>query len=216
MRMRGAIFDLDGTLLDSMHIWDTIGEEYLRSLGKIPEEGLNEKFKAMSIVRAAEYYRTRFGVAGSVEDIIKGVNGRIDHLYAHAVRAKPGVAGTLKRLERCGVRMCVATATDRYMAEAALKGNGLDRYFCGLLTCAEVGYGKDSPEIFEQARALLQTAKQNTVVFEDAPHAIETAKRAGFVVAGVCDRSAESRQDYIREISDYNLETFEDWREPAL
>ena len=67
--IKGAIFDVDGTLLDSMHIWDSIGEDYLRSLGYEPREKLNEKFKTMSLSQAAAYYRSEYGVTLSVERI---------------------------------------------------------------------------------------------------------------------------------------------------
>lgn len=107
--------------------------------------------------------------------------------------------------------MYVATATDRHLAEAALKHAGIDGYFRGLITCAEVGEGKDtSPEIYERAMRRLRSTKKDTVVFEDALHAIQTAKSAGFRVCGVYDPSAEAEQAEIAWISDYYIRSFEE------
>ncbi|MEG0829698.1 MAG: HAD family phosphatase [Anaerovoracaceae bacterium] len=203
MNIKGAIFDLDGTLLDSMFIWDSIGENYLISRGITPEKGLNEKFKTMSIVQAAEYYRETYGLTECVQEIVDGVNGMIDHLYANVVATKDGVPELLEKLRSNGVKMCVATATDRYMVESALRHNNIFHYFSGILTCTEVGIGKDNPEIFEQALKLLDTKKHETLVFEDAVHAIETAKKAKFKVVGVFDRSSIQAQEKIKEMVDY-------------
>lgn len=210
MKIKGAIFDLDGTLLDSMFIWDTIGEDYLIHRGITPEYGLNEKFKTMSIVQAATYYQSNYGLTESVEEIISGVNGMIDHFYANVVTLKSGVLSYLHRLKADGVKMCIATATDRYMAEAALKRNGIFEFFSGILTCTEVGFGKDNPMIFEKALKVLGTDKNETLIFEDALHAIKTAKKSDFKVVGVFDQSSIMEQEKIKEISDYYINSFEE------
>lgn len=82
MKIKGGIFDVDGTLLDSMSIWDTIGADYLRSIGYVPRENLNEVFKNMSLLQAAEYYRSEYGVALSVEEIMRGVNAKLEALLS--------------------------------------------------------------------------------------------------------------------------------------
>ncbi|MEG1778686.1 MAG: HAD family phosphatase [Oscillospiraceae bacterium] len=213
MKIKGAIFDLDGTLLDSMFIWNTIGEAYLMDRGITPEEGLNDKFNTMSIIQAAEYYREHYPLSESVEEIIDGINRMIDHFYADTIVLKKGVLEMLKALKADGVKMCIATATDRYMVEAALKKNGIFDFFSEIFTCTEVGFGKDSPVIFQKALASLGTDKDETFVFEDALHAIETAKSAGFKVIGVYDNAAKTKQDKIKQLCDYYVTSFEDWSE---
>ena len=117
----------------------------------------------------------------------------------------------LSLLKMEGVWMYVATATDRPLAEAALRHAGIDHYFRGLITVAEVGVGKrDSAEIYERAMRRLQSNKKDTVVFEDAFHAIRTAKAAGFRVAAVYDASEEANQPAIREMADYYIRSFEE------
>lgn len=216
MRIDGAIFDLDGTLLDSMYIWDTIGSDYLVSRGITPEPNLNEKFKKMSIVQAAEYYREHYGLNEDTASIVSGVNKMIEHLYAHEVKLKSGVAELLERMQQKNIKMCIATATDSYMVKAALKNNGIDKYFRGILTCTEVGFGKDTPIIFEKAVELLGVEKDNTLIFEDALHAIETAKKASFHVIGVYDKSSESESNQIKCLCDEYITSYTKWSEKTL
>ncbi len=210
MKMEGAIFDLDGTLLDSMYIWDAIGGDYLRSLGIEPREDLNRTFKAMSLLQAAEYYRNEYGVTLSADEIMDGVNRMIESFYFYDVKAKAGVKDMLERLKKAGVRMCVATATDLRLAEAALRRNGILEYFSGIFTCTEVGSGKDAPEIFNRALKHLGTPKQRTVVFEDALYAVKTAKKAGFTVAAVFDKSEEEHGGELRALADSYVDSFEE------
>ena len=204
MKISGAIFDVDGTLLDSMSIWDTIGADYLRSIGYIPRENLNEIFKNMSLLQAAEYYRNEYGVTLRVEEIMSGVNAMLEQFYQYEAPLKPGAAELLARLRQNRVKLCIATATDRYLVEAALARCGVLSYFGEIFTCNGVGHGKDEPHIFEAALRFLGTEKSETVVFDDALYAIKAAKKAGFPVAAVCD-SHEKNQEEIRVLSDVYL-----------
>lgn len=205
--IKGAIFDVDGTLLDSMHIWDTIGEDYLRSLGYEPEERLNEKFKRLSLQQAAEYYRSAYGVPLSVQEICDDVNRWIDAFYRNEAQLKPGAAGFIQRLAGMGVKLCIATATDEYLVEAALERCGILRYFSGLYTCTGVGSGKDEPYIYRAALDHLGTLKQETLVFEDALYALKTAKDDGFAAAAVYD-CHEREQQKLQTLADYYISDY--------
>ena len=205
MRIRGAIFDVDGTLLDSMFIWDTIGETYLRSIGYQPKENLNETFKNMSLHQAARYYQTEYGVTRSIDEIMDGVNAMLERYYRFEVPLKPGAAELLERLRQNGVKLCIATATDRHLVEAALDRCGVLSCFGEIFTCNEVGHGKDEPDIFEEALRFLGTRREETLVFDDALYAVRTAKEAGFPVAAVYD-SHERSQAEVRARSDLYLE----------
>ena len=207
--IKGAIFDLDGTLLDSMFIWDTIGEEYLRSLGKEPHEDLKETFMTLTLEEAAEYYREHYGVALSVKEIVDGVNSMVEETYRTKVTLKPGIAEYLAWLKGNGVRMCVATVTDRYLVEETLERLGVRHYFSEIFTCAEVGFGKDKPVIYQKALEHLGTAKDETYVFEDMLFALNTAKTDGFPTVGVYDRH-EVHQDELKGLADYYVLDFTD------
>ncbi len=207
--IKGSIFDLDGTLLDSMFIWDTIGEEYLRSLGKEPHEDLKETFMTLTLEEAAVYYREHYGVTLSVKEIVDGVNAMVEQTYRTKVTLKPGIAEYLAWLKENGVRMCVATVTDRYLVEETLERLGVRHYFSEIFTCAEVGFGKDKPVIYQKALEHLETEKRDTYVFEDMLFALNTAKTDGFPTVGVYDRH-EAHQDELKELSDYYIRDFTD------
>ena len=206
--IKGAIFDLDGTLLDSMFIWDTIGEVYLRSLDIEPRENLAEAFKTFTLEESAEYYRTHYGVTLSVAEIVDGVNRMIEDLYKSTVPLKKGVAEFLAGLSKAGVRMCVATVTDKYLVEAALTRLQVRQHFSEIFTTAEVGCGKNDPKIYRTALAYLGTEKHETLVFEDVLHALMTAKNDGFPVAAVYDKH-ELRQTEMKENGDYYITNYE-------
>ena len=210
--LTGAIFDLDGTLLDSMFIWDTIGKDYLRTLGKEPHEDLKETFMTLTLEEAAEYYREHYKVTLSVTEIVDSINAMVEGIYRTKVTLKPGVMASLRLLKERGVKMCVATVTDRYLVEDTLERLGILHYFSEIFTCAEVGYGKDKPIIYQKALEHLGTAKEETFVFEDSLFALETAKIDGFPTVGVYDMH-ESRQEEMKRLADCYVRSFE---EPVL
>ena len=202
--IQGVIFDFDGTLFDSMFIWDTAGESYLRSIGKKPEADLQKVLKPMSLLQSAQYIREKYDIPLSVEEIMDGVNYTVENFYFHTVEPKPGVIAFLEELHRRNIRMCIATATDRYQVEAALQRCKMRHFFSEIFTCTEVGSGKDRPDIFRKAMEHLQTDRSNTAVVEDAYHAAHTAKQNSFKVVGVYD-SHESRQQELLQIADVFL-----------
>ena len=205
--IKGAIFDFDGTLVDSMWIWDTLGEDYLRTLGKEPKENLTEAFKTFTLEQSAEYYRAHYGVTLSVKEIVDDVNAMVEKYYENKVTMKYGVSDFLKELSEKGVKMCVATVTDRYLVENTLERLGIRNYFSEIFTSAEIGSDKTSPEIYRAALRHLGTQKNETVVFEDAYHALMTAKNDGFTVAAVYDQS-ETRQIEMKAEADYYISDY--------
>ena len=205
--IRGAVFDVDGTLLDSMFIWNTIGDRYLRSLGIIPRENLAETFKTFTLEQAAQYYIDHYGVKLSVAEITEGINRMIERFYFEEALLRPGVKDFLKRLQMAGIKMVIATATDRYLVEAALKRCGVLDFFEEIFTCAEYG-SKRKPEIYKSAADFLGTAPGDTWVFEDAFHGAETAAKAGFQVLGIRDPSEENQQG-LQSVSQVYLTDFQ-------
>ena len=207
--IKGAIFDVDGTLLDSMGVWDTIGEDYLRSLGYEPREKLNEKFRTMSIREAAAYYISEYGVTLSVEEICRQVNGWIERFYREEAMMKPGAAAFVKRLHDAGVKLAIATATDDFLVEAALRRCGVMEYFSGLITCTHVNRGKDRPDVYRAAMEHIGTNRGNTLIFEDSLKALRTARDDGFLTVGVCDRF-EKDQAGLRALANFYLKSYTD------
>lgn len=211
MKFKGAIFDLDGTLLDSMPFWENLGSEYLKAKGINPPKNINEILKTMSLNQAAEYLKKEYFISGSEDEIIKEFIGLIESQYRLKVRFKTAVLPFLHRLYKENVRMCIATATDHELAKAALDRLNAAKYFDFIFTCSESGMGKDTPEFFLKALELLDTPIHETIVFEDALYAIKSAKEAGLSVVAVYDKSSCEEQDEIKAIADIYLNSFEDW-----
>jgi len=204
--IRGAIFDLDGTLLDSMPIWEDAAERFLDSLGIEAEPGLREILYPMSMTEGAEYLKSRYCLDLSIDEIVAGVSRVIEDFYADQVQLKEGVGQFLEGLKQAGIRMVIATSNDRQVFEGALKRLGVFDCFDRIFTSSEIGVGKSKPDIFLAAAEFMGTLPEETWVFEDALYAIQTAKNAGFRTAGVYDSCSARDWEEIKRVSDIYME----------
>jgi len=208
--IKGAIFDCDGTLLDSMEMWSGVETRYLISLGGTPRPGLSEDLRMLGGTEVPRYFQTEYRITLSISDMKAGLNAMMEDFYFTEVPLKDGVASALKTLFERGFKMCVATATDRYLVEAALQRCGVLGYFGRVFSCGDGEKGKRSPEIYLHAADFLGTSPGETLVIEDALYAMSTAKKAGFPVAAVYDPSSDDQQHEIRELCDYYLTTIDE------
>lgn len=209
MKLEGAIFDMDGTLFDSMHIWYKVSEDYLVSQGIEPPADFFKDFKPLTFVEVAEYFQRECGLDQPTEQILNGIYKMLHEFYLNDVQLKPGGLEFLEELRCRGVKMAIATANDKDMVSAALRRLGALDYFSKIYTCAIVGASKDVPLIYEEALRHLGTDIENTLVFEDALYAVETAKRGGFKVCAVDEDFEIGRQDVIRGLADYYITAYE-------
>lgn len=206
--IKGAIFDLDGTVFDSMHIWSDIGLRFLKEKGIKPEPGIEDEFVKMSMTQAAEYYIKNIDPTETVLGIVEAVNKLVEGFYYNDVLLKEGVKEFLEFLKQRNVRMCVATATDKHLVERALIRNGIRDYFDEIFTCTSVGAGKDSPVIYDKALEYLGTDKSNTYIFEDALYAIETANKAGYKILGIKDVSEKADPETVKSFCNFYIESY--------
>ena len=207
--IRGAIFDVDGTLLDSMGIWQVAGIRYLESIQVEPEPGLSEILYPMTIEEGVLYVKEHYHLQLE-EEITHGLLMVVREFYYKEVQPKEGVKKFLQKLQDNHILMNVATAGHKEYAAAALVRLGMDHYFQDILTCSELGKGKHEPDIYLQCAAALGRKPEEIAVFEDAGYAIETAKKAGFITVGVRDMSNGDDWQQIKETADYVLE---EWSE---
>ena len=209
--IQGAIIDVDGTLLDSMAAWDRIAADYLISKGVQPRPDLNETLLGMGGHEIPDYFKNQYGIGDSKEDIKENLYKMLETYYFFKAPLKAGVEGFLDKLNSRGIRMCVATATDRRLIEAALKRCGIYQYFGRIFTCGEEKTGKNLPDIYFKAAAYLGSEITKTIVVEDALYAMKTAKAAGFIVIGVYDAAEEEQQGEIKSLCNHYYNTLEEF-----
>ena len=202
--IKGIIFDVDGTLLDSMPMWKELDYRFLRSKGKEPEPGYTEIVNKMTLEEGVTYTRKHFNLDMTDDEIIEEIQEMALQFYENEATCKPYVKEFLENLKQEGVPMVVATSSQRDFICPALEHNGILHYFKDVFSCADIGINKQSPEIFLIAAKCLGTDPEETLVVEDSYHAVMTAKSAGFPTLAVYDLSNEScLQDTIKEADLY-------------
>ncbi len=203
--IRGAIFDLDGVLLDSMGIWEDLGARYLRRLHITPEPGLNEVLFPMSMEQGAAYLKAHYPLQQSEAEICGGIAQMLKDYYAQEVPAKPGAAALLEFLAERGISMAAATSSPRVHVTAALDRLGLLPYLQAVFTTGEVGTSKHEPAIYHLAAERLGTAPEETLVFEDSLYALKTARAAGYCTVGIFDANGEEDQAGLKAAAEVYL-----------
>lgn len=191
MRIKGAIFDMDGTLVDSLgfwkDIWEHFGEKYLGVKNYAGDPDVSRRIRTTTVSEAAELVRERYGIRDPREAIERDLIDLFADLYRTKAKLKPGARELLEKLRREGVKMCVASASNLALVNLSLDHCGIRSCFSRVISCDEVGYGKDHPDVFFYARDYLGTPLAETWVFEDSAVALETAQKAGFPTVGVSD-----------------------------
>jgi len=209
MKISGAIFDMDGTLTDSMFIWENSGMRYAGTIGLAVRPDFETVVREMSMAQVAEYIGKEYGVKLTAQEIIDGINKMVEPMYRDEVQPKRGVPEFLEELKGRGVRMCLATATDISLVEMVLRKLDLLKYFEKIFTCTMVGAGKEKPDIYEAALKFLGTPREETPVFEDALFAARTVKSAGFPLVAVYDSDVgEEGWREMQRLADVTIEDY--------
>ena len=213
MDKRFAIFDMDGTLIDSMVYWERLAEEFLERKGILQvSPAVLEQIKPMTMTESAALFLREYGLPGTAESVAAEMNTMMDQHYRRDIPLKPGAAAYLEALERNGTVMCVASATAEELMEACLTRLGVARHFAFLLSCETVGSGKNRPDVYWEAARQLGAQPQEIAIYEDALYAAETAKLAGFYTVAVRDDSNCSHWEGLTALAD---EVIHDWQEAA-
>ena len=209
--IKGVIFDVDGVLLNSMPVWENLGELYLDHLGIEAEKNLGETLFEMSLEEAADYLISHYNLEKTVEEVVQGLNKEVEDYYAKRVPLKEGVRQYLEEFRERKIPMVIATTGDRKNAEAALSRLKVLPYFQGVFTASEIGSGKDQPDIYFAALLQLDTEPEQTWVFEDTYQALRTAKHAGFKTVAVYDKANDKNLAQIWNTADIYLPEFDDF-----
>lgn len=211
MKIKGAIFDVDGTLLDTMHVWTDSGARYLASLGVEAEPGLGDKLFPMTVEMGAVYLKENYDLPYAIDEIRQGINSVVENYYFEEADFKPGARELIEEMKAAGVPMAIATSTEKYCIQAAFDRLGYTDYFDAILTCGEVGASKSEPVIFYEAVKAMGTEPAETWLFEDGLYSIKTARAAGFKTVGVYDAVSAKDQEEIRQLADIYVRDLRDF-----
>lgn len=206
--IEAVIFDLDGTLIDSMNIWAKIDEEYLGNFGLTVPEKLQEEITHLTLTETALYFKENFNIENTIEDIISTWHDMAFYHYSNTIKLKDGVIPYLKSLKDMNIKIALATSNSVPLLEATLKNNGIYDYFDVITTTEEVKKSKDNPDIYLLSAKKLNVSPERCLVFEDIVQAVNGAKLAGMKVYSVYDESSKSQKEELIRLSDKYILTF--------
>ena len=192
MRIKGAIFDMDGTIIDSLMFWDflwkQIGEKYMSDANFKPTDEVNKNVRTMIYDDAMAYFKDYYKIPGDTAEFIRFASDGIYGFYKNVAKIKSGADKLLASLKAQNIKLCLASATAMPEIRYALECHGLLQYFDYVFSCADIGIGKDRPDIYLKASQSMLLPPDEICVFEDSCVALETAKKVGFQTVGIYDR----------------------------
>ena len=188
MDFKAAIFDMDGTLLDSMRMWDNLSLNYLKRHGVDAPADLSDKLGVLGMRRAAEYIMENYLPGQTVEDICRGIDEMLDEFYSYEAVIKPGAKEFLQKLANGNIPMALLSATGKAHLHTALRRFGMEEFFnVGIFSTEELKMSKAYPETFLKMAEMMNVSPEDCAVFEDAPYAAQSAALAGCQVYGIWD-----------------------------
>ena len=203
--IKGAIFDVDGTLLDSMPMWKNLDIEFLDSVGVVPEAGYTDVVNKMTLEEGVKFTKEHFGLAMTEEEIMDTIQKMASDFYKNKVVLKPYVKEFLEALNERNIPMALASSSQQDFILSGLERNGVAQLFKGSFSCADNGINKNFPDVYLRAAECIGADPEDIWVFEDAHHALMTAKNAGFKVAAVYDLSNEGLLEETKQEADIYL-----------
>ena len=205
MNIKGAIFDVDGTLINSLIFWDDfykrLKRDYFEGREFYIDPNHDRRFRTQPEAKVAEMLHEIYGLGKDSAEMLNYFKSLCFYYYKEVVELKAGVRELLTHLKEKGIKMCIATASELEYLKITFEKHGIGDYFEGIVCCSEVGAAKDKPDVFLAAEKFLGTPHEETWVFEDSLLAIETSKKAGFKVVGIYDECAPGC-DKIQSVAD--------------
>lgn len=205
---KAVIFDLDGSLVDSMWMWRAIDIEYLARFGIPLPEDLQSRIEGMSFTQTAYYFKEHFPIDDPIEKIMDDWNQMAWDKYATEVKLKPGIPEFLEGCKRNGIKLGIATSNSRELMDNIAKVHHLDRYFTSIITGSEVINGKPAPDIYLLSAKSLNVSPEECLVFEDIIPGIMAGKNAGMTVCAVEDAYSEQTRAEKQALADYYIEDY--------
>lgn len=209
-KKKAVIFDLDGTLVDSMWMWKDIDIEFLKVYGYECPDDLQKAIEGMSFSETASYFKERFRLPLALEEIKAIWTEMSLNKYRHEVPLKQGVREFLQYLKERGLKAGIATSNGREMVDAVIASLNIGPYFQVITTACEVAAGKPEPDIYLKVADSLQVQPEDCLVFEDVPAGILAGKRAGMKVCAVEDEFSREMRAEKRSLADYYINDYFD------
>ena len=206
--IKACIFDLDGTLVDSMWMWPEIDKEYLGRFGIEYDDNLKNEIDGISFHETAVYFKNKFGISDSIEKICKDWEDMAYDKYKYEVKEKRGCQKFLEQLKSKGIKMGIATSNNRSMVEVVLESLGMKNFFEVITTSDEVKKGKPAPDVYLTTAKLLNVEPKHCLVFEDVVAGIIAGKSAGMKVCAVEDDFTREVRQRKKELSDYYIDDY--------
>ena len=206
--IKACIFDLDGTLVDSMWMWPEIDKEYLGRFGIEYDDNLKNEIDGISFHETAVYFKNKFGISDSIEKICKDWEDMAYDKYKTEVKAKRGCQKFLEQLKSKGIKMGIATSNKRSMVNVVLESLGMKNFFEVITTSDEVKKGKPAPDVYLTTAKLLNVEPKHCLVFEDVVAGIIAGKSAGMKVCAVEDDFTREVRQRKKELSDYYIDDY--------
>lgn len=206
--MEGLIFDLDGTLLNSMPSWEHQLNDFLIKKGIVPPDDLLDRTKTLGLETATGIVLKEFGLSDDPTTVYQQFQSNMSTLYRSEIPLKPGVREFLDEMRKRKFPMAIATATSRILVEQVLRYHNLNAHFQSITTVAEVGIGKQDPKIFLVAADKLGLLPQNCTVFEDSLKAVLSAKQAGFRTIAIQEVTNPTEQDKLLQEANLYIKDF--------
>ncbi len=207
---KGAIFDLDGTILDSMWVWEQVDVNFLGNRGISVPKDYAKEISAMNIITAAEYTIARFGLPETAEQVAAEWYDMAMKEYSEDVQLKAGAREYMAYLKAKDVKLAVATSSPRELFLPCLENNEIFEFFDTIVTTMEVERGKDFPDVYEEAARRISLKPSECMVFEDILKGIKAAKRGGFYVVALEEDHAIEDREEIRQVSHKYIRDFEE------
>lgn len=207
-QIKAVIFDLDGTLVDSMWMWRTIDIEYLTNQGiEVPEnlEAFQEELEGMGFTETAILFKERFKIPDSLEEIKNTWICMSGEKYRNEVPLKPGVKEFLDYLKERNMKIGISSSNSRELIQMVLEAHGILEYFDCITTCCEVKRGKPEPDVYLKTAQELEVEPEACLVFEDVPMGILAGKRAGMKVCAIDDAYSRKQESQKRELADWYI-----------
>lgn len=206
--IKAVIFDLDGSLVDSMWMWRAIDIEYLGRFGIPLPEDLQSRIEGMSFSETAVYFKEHFPIPDSIDQIKEDWNRMAWDKYANEVPLKPGIPEFLERCREEGIKLGIATSNSRQLVENIAKVHNLRDYFSCIMTGCDVAHGKPSPDIYLAVAEGLDCPPSQCLVFEDIIPGIQAGKAAGMRVCAVEDAYSVNDCERKKALADYYISDY--------